>query len=282
REKGAFTGATEKHVGKFVEANGGTRFLDEVGELPPNAQVKLLRALQEGEVDPVGARKSVKVDFRLISATNRNMIEQVKDGEFREDLYYRLNVFPIFVPPLRDRRDDIPDLVRHFIARFAVEEGKKINGISAEATALLQAYDWPGNVRQLENAVFRAVVLCDGSELTIGEFPQIAAQVDGYAIPALTPLPPVRPAPMAPSAMAEDRITPVQPSAPTMPATSYGQVSLLRDDGHVMTLESLEEEAIRMALDRYNGRMSEVARRLGIGRSTLYRKIADYGLQESA
>ena len=175
-EKGAFTGANEKHVGKFLEANGGTLFLDEVGELPLETQVKLLRALQEGEIDPVGATKPIKVDFRLISATNKDLIQQVKDGKFREDLYYRLNVFPIRVPPLRDRKDDIPALARSFLNRFAAEEGRKsLARISPEALALLHAYDWPGNIRQLENTIFRAVVLCDGDQLSIEEFPRLPA-----------------------------------------------------------------------------------------------------------
>src|SRR5271156_3519013 len=181
-EKGSFTGATDKHAGKFAEANGGTLFLDEIGELPLEAQVKLLRALQEGEVDPVGSRRSVKVDFRLISATNQNLIELVKRGKFREDLFYRLNVFPVTIPPLRARAADIPDLARRFVARFSAEEGKRVRGLSHEAAALLSAYEWPGNVRQLENAVFRAVVLADGDELTVAEFPQIAAQVQGFDV----------------------------------------------------------------------------------------------------
>ncbi|HEY5226441.1 MAG TPA: sigma-54 dependent transcriptional regulator, partial [Methylovirgula sp.] len=138
-EKGAFTGANEKHLGKFVEAHGGTLFLDEVGELPPEAQVKLLRALQEGEVDPIGGKRPVKVDIRLISATNQNLIELVKSGAFREDLYYRLNVFPITIPPLRTRHADIADLVRRFTARFAAEEGKRLRGISQEALHLLES-----------------------------------------------------------------------------------------------------------------------------------------------
>src|SRR5262249_11616764 len=129
-EKGAFTGATERHTGKFVEASTGTLFLDEVGELPPAAQVKLLRAIQENEVEPVGARKPVKVDVRLISATNRNLIADVKGGRFREDLFYRLHVFPISVPPLRERREDIPELARHFLVRFAAEEGKRAYQLS--------------------------------------------------------------------------------------------------------------------------------------------------------
>src|SRR6187549_3871716 len=136
-EKGAFTGATERHTGKFVEASGGTLFLDEVGELPPAAQVKLLRAIQEGQVDPVGGRKPVKVDVRIISATNRNLIADAKSGRFREDLFYRLHVFPITVPPLRERPEDIPDLVRHFLVRFAAEEGKRIRAVSADALTLL-------------------------------------------------------------------------------------------------------------------------------------------------
>src|SRR6185295_14307986 len=134
-EKGSFTGATEKHTGKFVEASGGTLFLDEIGELPPAAQVKLLRAIQEGQVDPVGGKKPVKVDVRIISATNRNLIADVKTGRFREDLFYRLHVFPITVPPLRERPEDIADLVRHFLIRFAAEEGKRIRAVSADALA---------------------------------------------------------------------------------------------------------------------------------------------------
>jgi transcriptional regulator with GAF, ATPase, and Fis domain len=123
--------------------------------------VKLLRALQSGEIDPVGGKQKVKVDIRLISATNQNLINLVHDGRFREDLYYRLNVFPIWVPPFRERLDDVPDLVSHFVARFAAEEGKRINGIEGDALAMLMRYSWPGNIRQLENAVFRAVVLAD-------------------------------------------------------------------------------------------------------------------------
>src|SRR5436190_3313818 len=183
-EKGAFTGATERHTGKFVEATGGTLFLDEVGELPPAAQVKLLRAIQENEVEPVGARKPVKVDVRIISATNRDLIADVKDGRFREDLFYRLHVFPITVPALCERPEDISELVRHFLARFAAEEGKRIGRPSADALALLTACPWPGNVRQLENAVFRAVVLTETDEIGVAEFPQIAAQVARTDLPA--------------------------------------------------------------------------------------------------
>ena len=261
-EKGAFTGATEKHTGKFLEANGGTLFLDEVGELPLETQVKLLRALQEGEIDPVGGKRSIKVDIRLISATNQNLIELVKRGAFREGLYYRLNVFPISIPPLRSRRDDIPDLARRFTARFAAEEGRKLRGMSSEAVSLLTRYNWPGNVRQLENAVFRAVVLAEGDELTVAEFPQIAAQVDGFDV-RIPPAPPVT----------QKEIVRIEVRDPNV-------LRLLDENGNVRRLEDMEAESIRFALAHYRGQMSEMARRLGIGRSTLYRKMKDYGLND--
>ena len=266
-EKGSFTGATEKHVGKFAEANGGTLFLDEIGELSLDAQVKLLRALQEGEIDPIGARRSVRVDVRLISATNQNLIELVKTGRFREDLFYRLNVFPISIPPLRARACDVPVLALRFLARFCAEEGKRIRGISAEALALLAAYDWPGNVRQLENAVFRAVVLADKDELTTAEFPQIAAQVKGFEVRIPPAPPPVAadPAPFSPM---------------TIEARDPLMLRLINDNGDVRTLADIEGESIRFALAHYRGQMSLVARKLGIGRSTLYRKMKDGGLAE--
>ena len=266
-EKGAFTGATEKHAGKFVEAHGGTLFLDEIGELPMDAQVKLLRALQEGEIDPVGARRPIKVDIRLISATNQNLIELVKSGRFREDLFYRLNVFPIAIPPLRARAADIPELARRFLARFCAEEGKRIRGLATEAEALLASYEWPGNVRQLENAMFRAVVLADGDELTVAEFPQIAAQVEGFEVR----VPPV-PAPLA-------DLAPTPPSEPrNFEPRSPHLIRLIDDNGDARKIEDIEAEAIRFAFSHYRGQMSLIARKLGIGRSTLYRKMKELGV----
>jgi len=279
-EKGSFTGATERHVGKFVEASSGTLFLDEVGELPPAAQVKLLRAIQEGEVEPVGARKPVRVDVRIISATNRDLIADVKQGRFREDLFYRLHVFPITVPPLRERPADIPALTRHFLARFAAEEGKRVGAVTADALRLLSAFRWPGNIRQLENAVFRAVVLAEGDMIGIEEFPQITAQI---AAPAASPTP-EPPAPFAaedlggaqpPAAFSPDLSPPVQ-VAPTPPALDV--LSLLDLEGDIRPLEALEADIIRYAVTHYRGQMSEVARRLRIGRSTLYRKLDALGL----
>ena len=271
-EKGAFTGATERHVGKFVEASGGTLFLDEIGELPLDAQVKLLRALQEGEVDPVGGKRAVRVDIRLVSATNRSLLDLVKQGKFREDLYYRLNVFPMTLPPLRARREDIPDLVRSFCARFAAEEGKRLRGISAEAMALLSRYPWPGNVRQLENALFRAVVLADGDELTIAEFPQIAAQVEGFDVR-------IPPAPSQP-ALPAGGLEPVREIVRVEVRDPHAMSLVVEETGEMKTMETVEAEVIRFALQFYRGRMSEVSRRLGIGRSTLYRKLKELGLDE--
>ena len=274
-EKGAFTGATEKHIGKFAEADGGTLFLDEVSELPGPAQVKLLRALQEGEVEPVGGRKSVKVDVRIVSATNRDLIADVKAGRFRDDLFYRLHVFPITVPPLRSRRDDIPELARHFLTRIAAEEGKRVRAISAEGMALLMAYRWPGNVRQLENVIFRAVVLADGEEVGVDEFPQVAAQVSSDAI-AVQPL--IEPSP----AMVASWPEPNGLTASTVPPATSARHSLSLTDpgGDVRPLEEIERDTIRFAISHYRGQMSEVARRLRIGRSTLYRKLEGLGLSE--
>jgi DNA-binding NtrC family response regulator len=276
-EKGAFTGATEKHTGKFVEASGGTLFLDEIGELPPAAQVKLLRAIQEGQVDPVGARKPVKVDVRIISATNRDLIADVKHGRFREDLFYRLHVFPITVPPLRERPEDIPDLVRHFLVRFAAEEGKRIRTVAAAALNLLNTYPWPGNVRQLENAVFRAVVLAESDEIGTDEFPQIAAQRTMFAPPlaATTPEPAFDAAPMP--LVLEPTPVSAQPALHGSPIPADA-LALLDATGNVRPLDEIEADVIRFAIARYRGQMSEVARRLRIGRSTLYRKLDDIGL----
>ena len=281
-EKGSFTGAVDKRVGKFQEADGGTLFLDEVGELPLDAQVKLLRALQDGEIDPVGSKKPVNVNFRLISATNRNMIQLVKEGKFREDLYYRLNVFPVVVPPLRDRMGDVPELVRHFLARFAAEEGKRITSISADAMEMLASYAWPGNVRQLENAVFRAVVLADKGELTVDEFPQIAAHVEGFraTMPDAPEYIDPHPAYTGPALLgAEDTIPHTVEVRPSGGGSSALGIPAVTESGEIRALEDIEADMIRLALGRYRGHMTEVAKRLKIGRSTLYRKMQEYGLE---
>ena len=267
-EKGSFTGASDKHLGKFQEASGGTLFLDEIGELPLDMQVKLLRALQEGEIDPVGAKRPVRVDVRILSATNRDLARQVAEGRFREDLYYRLNVFPIEAPSLRERREDIPALVNHFISRFNVEEGRRVTGASNETLALLTAFDWPGNVRQLENAVYRAIVLADAPYLQPYDFPAISgmqAPAPDAAVAASTGMAAL---PSAPT---------VQQLMDTLPTDS--PVRILDERGHLRTLEDIERDLIQLAIEIYAGHMSEVARRLGIGRSTLYRKVREQGLE---
>jgi DNA-binding NtrC family response regulator len=280
-EKGSFTGAVDKRVGKFQEADGGTLFLDEIGELPVDAQVKLLRALQEGEIDPVGSKKPVKVNFRLISATNRDMIKLVTDGKFREDLYYRLNVFPVWVPPLRERKEDVPELARHFMARFTAEEGKRVSAISDEAMQLLCAYSWPGNVRQLENTMFRAVVLADGPELTVAEFPQIAAHVEGFEapIPAAPAAPVKAPAFTGPALLGAENTIPQTIELRSNDGSASLGIPAVSDNGDIRPLEEIEADMIRLALGRYRGHMTEVAKRLKIGRSTLYRKMQEYGLE---
>lgn len=250
-ERGAFTGAFEKKIGRFQEADGGTLFLDEVGELPLDAQVKLLRVLQSGEIQPIGARVTRDVDVRVIAATNRTLLDEVAAGRFREDLYYRLNVVQVTIPPLRARKADIPPLARHMLARIATQPGMRGLGITDEALGLLMAYDWPGNVRQLQNALFRAAVLCDGDALTTADFPQIALHTrDGLG-------------------------------ETFAPQASAG-ITLFEPDGHIRALEAIEADVIRLAIGHYRGRMTEVARRLGIGRSTLYRKLGELGIGDAA
>jgi DNA-binding NtrC family response regulator len=253
-EKGAFTGAFDRKIGRFQEADTGTLFLDEVGEMPLDAQVKLLRVLQSGEIQPLGARHAREVDVRVIAATNKSLLAEVEAGRFREDLYYRLNVVQVSIPPLRDRAGDIPALARHLLGRIAQQPGLRELGITDDALALLGGYDWPGNVRQLQNALFRAAVLCEGDGLTRADFPQIAQLAAGRAGGEGT----------APQGFAHAGIT------------------LFRPDGHLRALDEIEADVIRLAIGHYRGRMTEVARRLGIGRSTLYRKLGELGIDQSA
>ena len=252
-EKGAFTGAFERKIGKFQEADGSTIFLDEIGEMPLDAQVKLLRVLQGGEIQPIGARHAREVDVRVIAATNKRLLDEVEAGRFREDLYYRLNVVQVTIPPLRERTGDVPALARHLLARIAQQPGLRPLGITDDALALLVEYDWPGNVRQLQNALFRAAVLCDGDALTKGDFPQIAT-------------------------LASVRQTP----GGTGSLHGASGVTLFRADGNLRALEEIEADVIRLAIGHYRGRMTEVARRLGIGRSTLYRKLGELGIDQSS
>ncbi|TPW29970.1 sigma-54-dependent transcriptional regulator [Pararhizobium mangrovi] len=304
-EKGAFTGAGERHPGKFTEADGGTLFLDEVGELPTGAQVKLLRAVQQGEIETVGAKRVTRVDCRIVSATNKDLIAEVKAGRFREDLYYRLAVFPILVPALRRRKEDVPPLVRHFVERFAGQQGvNPAPRVLPETMALLTAYDWPGNTRELENALYRAIVLGEGRALTPDLFPQIAAQLPAYDVReagntfrVVATAEPVHEDRAAPKRPAASRITFAEDEAHIADAPSVAPeteellartgepeagrgdaIPPLGPDGQVRPLAEIEEDAIRFALKFYDGQMSRVARRLGIGRSTLYRKLKEYAI----
>ena len=296
-EKGSFTGATSKHIGKFQEADGGTIFLDEIGELPLDMQVKLLRVLQEGEVDPIGSKRPVKVDVRIISATNRELSKEIENGGFREDLFYRLNVFPIQAPPLRERSEDIPALIEHFINRYNAEESRDVRGIKPDVMDVLVKQPWPGNVRQLENTIFRAVVLAEGAYLTGADFPFLAAELEAAGVdmsvdapleePTLAPQSPIStssisaPSTGAPSTGAQETSYDDAPDiAPEDDVTSsLGPVAVFDREGNLRTLEAIERDLIELAIDTYEGRMSEVARRLGMGRSTLYRKIRDHGLE---
>jgi DNA-binding NtrC family response regulator len=252
-EMGAFTGAFERKIGKLVDADGGTVFLDEICQIPLDVQAKLLRLLQTGEVHPIGARHPREIDVRIIAATNKRLAEEVEAGRFREDLYYRLNVVQVTIPPLRQRSGDIPALARHLLARIARQPGLRQLGITDDALALLVEYDWPGNVRQLQNALFRAAVLCEGSALTRSDFPQIAAMGNRKTDPGVTGA-----------------------------AGTGAGVTLFRPDGNLRLLEDIEADIIRLAIGHYRGRMTEVARRLGIGRSTLYRKLGELGIDNAA
>ncbi|MBI4082333.1 MAG: sigma-54-dependent Fis family transcriptional regulator [Candidatus Lambdaproteobacteria bacterium] len=244
-ERGAFTGASERRVGKFAEAHEGTLFLDEIGELSLALQAKLLRVLQTREVQPVGG-KAFPVNVRIISATNRDLAQAVMRGGFRQDLYYRIAVFPIRLPALRERREDIPELVERFLGQFAAQERKSVLGVAPGVLALLRDYDWPGNVRELENMIFRAVVLADSPVLTLKDFPLLS-------LPAAA-------APIAPGA------------AENLPRDAAQRFA-------VTSLAETERRAIREALLATGGNMSRAAALLRIGRATLYRKAKKYGIR---
>ncbi len=236
--RGSFTGATADRVGLMQHADRGTIFFDEVAEMPLSVQVKLLRALQSGEVRAVGAKESIHVDIRVIAATNRDVKKALADGSFREDLYYRLNVFHIELPPLRERREDIPLLANYFREKYARELGKPVTRFSERAQMYLIRYDYPGNVRELENAIERAVTLSEGSEITPADLPPALREA---RVPLL------------------DRGT----------AFPYSEN---------LTLAQLEAEHIRRVLTHNSGNATKAAKTLGISRSTLWRKMREYGL----
>ena len=263
-EKGSFTGAFDRQVGRFEDADGATMFLDEVAELPMDVQVKLLRTLETGEIQRIGSRITATIDVRVIAASNRKLSEEVAAGRFREDLYYRLNVVNVAIPPLRERITDLPALARHLLNRIAEQPGMRHLSITDDGLDVLMNYGWPGNVRQLQNALFRAAVLCEGDALTAADFPHIATETtygrrqDDYHATRLN-------------------------GASQSAAMSHGPgVTLYESDGHLRKLDEIEADVIRLAIGHYRGRMTEVARRLGIGRSTLYRKLGELGIENAA
>lgn len=242
-EKGAFTGAIERKIGRFQAANNGTLFLDEIGELKPDMQVKLLRVLQDKRFTPVGGTREVKTNTRIIAATNRNLEKMMEDGDFREDLFYRLNVMPIYMPPLRDRADDIPALIQHFIKKFTKQHGNPIQGITQEALLILKSYRWPGNIRELENVIERSFIVENSSMITAQSLPENMMNVpkpvaQGKPAPAGTPL---------------------------------------RLDFDIFK-EGMEKDFIIGALKANRGRINQTVAQANIPKNTLLRKIRKYGI----
>ncbi len=232
-EKGAFTGAGERRIGRFEAASGGTLFLDEIGELPLSFQIKLLRVLQERQIERLGSNRPIDVDVRIVSASQRPLEEEIQGGRFREDLYFRVNTVSIHLPPLRDRREDIPLLVQAFLHEFANERGREIEGFTDEVMELFDGYPWPGNVRELRNVVERAVLFCRGDRITVDELP---------------------------ASLRGDESSRARRRAPAVRSLQQA-------------VEQAETEAIRAALDATDGRRAEAAELLGISRKTLWEKM---------
>ncbi len=257
--KGAFTGADRERRGLFVEANGGTLFLDEVAEMSPHLQVRLLRVLQTGEVRPVGGSEVRRVDVRVIAATNRDPIEAIRKGMLREDLYYRLNVFHLELPPLRERREDIPILAAYFTERLSRDLGKDVDRFSPDAQVALMRYDYPGNVRELENAIQRAVVLADGDTITLENLPPtFSASKSAFLLPS--------------------RRTGAAGESAEVDSAGAGRNGFEVGYPSEWSLSDVERAHIAQVLADLNGNVSLTARRLGISRTTLWRKMKQHGI----
>jgi DNA-binding NtrC family response regulator len=254
-EKGAFTGAVGAKPGRFELAHGGTLFLDEIGEIPIEMQVKLLRVLQESEFERVGGIKTIKVDVRLVTATNRDLLQEIGAGTFREDLFYRLNVVPIHIPPLRERHEDIPLLVDHFITKFNERLRKQVTSIAPDAIERLVAHSWPGNIRELENLMERTVLFCEEPQIRVSDLPPEISQ--------LAPLP----APVAAPGEAAAALTAAGLAAGSLKEAVRAQT------------ERVERELIQRALDETGGNVTQAARKLKISRKSLQTKMKEFGLR---
>jgi DNA-binding NtrC family response regulator len=258
-ERGSFTGATERRVGRFELANQGTLLLDEVSEIPLALQAKLLRVLQEREFERVGGNRTIKVNVRIVATSNRDLINYVEKGDFRQDLYYRLNVFPVHVPALRERVEDIPVLAEHFLRRFSRKHGVKVTGFSDSARSAMQAYRWPGNVRELQNTVERAVILSEGgrpvSAAALG-LPGDLARFDAIAAEELA---------------VSDAAASAPPQLETLSAPTFTD-----GNGEVLRLDELEKQAIAAALRQTEGNRTKAAAALGISIRTLRNKLQEY------
>jgi two-component system response regulator HydG len=268
-EKGSFTGATARRIGKFEQADRGTLFLDEVAELSLPLQAKLLRALQERSFQRVGGSKDIPSDFRLIAATHRDLAQQVREGRFRDDLYFRIVVFDLEVPPLRERPEDIPLLAATFVEDYARKEGREALVLSPEAIAVLSSYPWPGNVRELQNAMQRATVICEQGMVRPTDLPPRLLETIGED--KLLEL----------AASAEGTLSgPTEPAPPrAAEAASAAQRGTAKSEAASLTLEEMEREMIASSLERLDGNLSLVCRQLGIGRTTLYRKLKKYRIR---
>ncbi|MFN7453783.1 MAG: sigma-54-dependent transcriptional regulator [Pseudobdellovibrionaceae bacterium] len=275
-EKGSFTGADQRKIGKFQYAEGGTLFLDEVGDMPVHMQVKLLRVLQEKQFTPVGANREVQTNVRIVAATNRPLEDMIKKGTFREDLFYRLNVIPIFLPSLVDRKDDLESLVSMFIRKFNAAHGKRINAISADALAVLKRYDWPGNIRELENVIEHMFIMENSNQLTVASVPELILSSTGTSLPEF-PEVKIMTSQVESSLQDEDSDLDLSDSD-----DDAEELAAPLESGQALDFnaekEQFEKEFIVKALKLFRGRINQTALHANIPKKTLLRKIEKYGI----
>ena len=257
--RGAFTSAVENRTGRFEAAHGGTIFLDEINSVSYKLQVKLMRVLQEHEFERVGDTKTIRVDCRIVAATNRDLLDEIDEGRFREDLFYRLNVIPITLPPLRERPEDVPQLVEHFVGMYSEQNGRHLPVTPAETTKALTGYVWPGNVRELQNYVERAIVLAERNSLDLKLFPRSVRGLE-------------------PARISRDRVWNLERLCAELVATGVADTGDAESELHEKIVSLVEKELILQVLKSCQGIQTKAASRLGINRNTLHKKIDDYGL----